>query len=341
MIPNSNEELDFPMTPIVDSYGREHGSLRISVTDRCNIRCFYCMPENVKFLPQHSILSFEEIHRIVGILARHGVTRVRLTGGEPLVRSEIWNLVKLLKSVRGIEEVALTTNGILLGDQAEKLKASGLDRINVSLDSIDRDKFKEITRRDALDKVLAGIDSALGAGFEKIRINAVSVNGISETEVEPLVSWAQEQGLHLRFIEFMPLDGDQAWQTQQVFTGAMLREIIEKKFGPLTPVYRERSSQPATDFQLSEIGPPIGFIDSVTEPFCQACDRMRITAEGKLRNCLFSTEEWDLKELIRAKSTDEQIEERIRFGIKHKKRGHGTDSGRFVRPERAMYQIGG
>jgi len=341
VIPNSNENLDFPMIPIVDSYGREHRSLRISVTDRCNIRCFYCMPENVKFLPQHSILSFEEIHRIAGILARHGVTRVRLTGGEPLVRSEIWNLVELLKSVNGIEEVALTTNGILLSDQAEKLKASGLDRINVSLDSIDRDKFKKITRRDALDKVLAGIDSAIGAGFEKIRINAVSVNGISETEVEPLVTWAQEKGLHLRFIEFMPLDGDQAWQNQQVLTGAMLREIIEKKFGPLTPVCPERSSQPATDFQLSEIGPPIGFIDSVTEPFCQACDRMRITAEGKLRNCLFSTEEWDLKELIRANATDEQIEERIRFGIKHKKRGHGTDSGRFVRPERAMYQIGG
>ena len=341
MNPNSNKNFDLPIIPIVDSFGRKHRSLRISVTDRCNIRCFYCMPENVKFLPQDSILSFEEIHRIAGILARQGVSRVRLTGGEPLVRSQLWNLVELLKSVRGIEEVALTTNGILLSDQAEKLKASGLDRINVSLDSIDRDKFKEITRRDALDKVLAGIDAAISAGFENIRINAVSVNGISETEVVPLVTWAQQQGLHLRFIEFMPLDGDQAWQNQQVFTGVMLREIIEKKFGSLTPVYRERSSQPATDFQLSEVGPLIGFIDSVTEPFCQACDRMRITAEGKLRNCLFSTEEWDLKELIRANATDERIEERIRLGIKHKKRGHGSDSGRFVRPERAMYQIGG
>jgi cyclic pyranopterin phosphate synthase len=139
----------------------------------------------------------------------------------------------------------------------------------------------------------------------------------------------------------MPLDGDQAWQNQQVFTGAMLREIIEKNFGPLIPLFRERSSQPANDFQLSKNGPPIGFIDSVTEPFCQACDRMRITSEGKLRNCLFSTEEWDLKELVRSNATDEEIEERIRFGIKHKKRGHGTDTGRFVRPERAMYQIGG
>ena len=329
------------MIPIVDSFQREHRSLRISVTDRCNIRCFYCMPENVKFLPQDSILSFEEIHRIAGILARHGVSRIRLTGGEPLVRSEIWNLVELLKSVRGVEEVALTTNGILLSDQATKLKASGLDRINVSLDSIDRDKFKEITRRDALDKVLTGIDTAISVGFENIRINAVSVNGISETEVAPLVAWAQKKGLHLRFIEFMPLDGDQAWQNQQVFTGAMLRKIIEKNFGPLIPLFRERSSQPANDFQLSKNGPPIGFIDSVTEPFCQACDRMRITSEGKLRNCLFSIEEWDLKELVRSNATDEQIEERIRFGIKHKKLGHGTDTGRFVRPERAMYQIGG
>ena len=338
---NQTAKSKLQMSPIVDTFGREHCSLRISVTDRCNIRCFYCMPENVKFLPQDSILSFEEIHRVVEILARQGVSRVRLTGGEPLVRSEIWNLVGLLKSIPGIDEVALTTNGILLVDQAAKLKGSGLDRINVSLDSIDREKFKEITRRDALDKVLAGIDAAINAGFENLRINAVAVKGISETEVVPLVSWAQRQNLHLRFIEFMPLDGDQAWENQQVFTGAMLREIIEENFGSLTPVARDRSSQPATDFQVSNQGPPIGFIDSVTEPFCQSCDRMRITSEGKLRNCLFSTEEWDLKELIRSDASDEDIEKRIRLGIHHKKLGHGSNSGRFVRPERAMYQIGG
>lgn len=338
---NQNAKSKLQMSPIVDTFGREHRSLRISVTDRCNIRCFYCMPENVKFLPQDSILSFEEIHRVVEILARQGVSRVRLTGGEPLVRSEIWNLVGLLKSIPGIDEVALTTNGILLVDQAAKLKGSGLDRINVSLDSIGPEKFKEITRRDALDKVLAGIDAAINAGFENLRINAVAVKGISETEVVPLVSWAQRQNLHLRFIEFMPLDGDQAWENQQVFTGAMLREIIEENFGSLTPVARDRSSQPATDFQVSNQGPPIGFIDSVTEPFCQSCDRMRITSEGKLRNCLFSTEEWDLKELIRSDASDEDIEKRIRLGIHHKKLGHGSNSGRFVRPERAMYQIGG
>ncbi len=338
---DSNQDSDMRVNPIVDSYGRVHRSLRISVTDRCNIRCFYCMPENVKFLPQDSILTFEEIHRVVEILAKQGVSRVRLTGGEPLVRSELWNLVKLLKSVSGIEEIALTTNGILLKDQAEKLKSSGLDRINVSLDSIDRDKFKEITRRDALDKVLAGLDAAIDAGFTNTRINAVSVKGISETEVIPLVSWAQEQGLHLRFIEFMPLDGDQAWQDQQVFSGTMLRAIIETEFGALVPVERDRSSQPSTDFQLSEGGSHIGFIDSVTEPFCQSCDRMRITAEGKFRNCLFSTEEWDLKQLIRSNASNDQIEQRIRDGIQHKKLGHGSDSGRFVRPERAMYQIGG
>lgn len=341
MIQNQDQKSNLPMAPIVDSHGRVHRSLRISVTDRCNIRCFYCMPENVKFLPQDSILNFEEIHRVVQILARQGVSRVRLTGGEPLVRSEIWNLVELVKSVPGINEVALTTNGILLSDQAKKLKSSGLDRINVSLDSIDPEKFKEITRRDALDKVLAGIDAAVQAGFDNIRINAVSVKGISETEVLPLVSWAQQQNLHLRFIEFMPLDGDQAWQNQQVFTGARLRSIIEANFGSLTPVRRGHASQPATDFQLSDGSAPIGFIDSVTEPFCQTCDRMRITAEGKLRNCLFSTQEWDLKDLIRSNASDAQIEERIRLGIQHKKLGHGSDSGRFVRPERAMYQIGG
>ncbi|MCP4478814.1 MAG: GTP 3',8-cyclase MoaA [Planctomycetaceae bacterium] len=341
MIQNQDEKTYLPIAPIVDSHGRVHRSLRISVTDRCNIRCFYCMPENVKFLPQDSILNFEEIHRVVQILAHQGVSRVRLTGGEPLVRSELWNLVKLLKSTPGIDEVALTTNGILLGEQAQKLKSSGLDRINVSLDSIDPEKFKEITRRDALDKVLAGIDAAVEAGFDNIRINAVSVKGISETEVIPLVSWAQQQSLHLRFIEFMPLDGDQAWQDQQVLTGAMLRSIIETKFGSLIPVRRGHASQPATDFQLSDGAASIGFIDSVTEPFCQSCDRMRITAEGKLRNCLFSTEEWDLKELIRSNASDAQIEEQIRLGIRHKKLGHGSDTGRFVRPERAMYQIGG
>ena len=341
MDPTSKQKLASRINPIVDSYGREHRSLRISVTDRCNIRCFYCMPENVKFLPQESILSFEEIRQVVEILARHGVNRVRITGGEPLVRSEIWNLVSQLKSVSGIDEVALTTNGILLLDQAQKLRDSGLDRINVSLDSIDPVKFKEITRRDALDKVFAGIDAAILAGFDNIRINAVSVRGISETEVIPLVSWAQQKGLHLRFIEFMPLDGDKAWQDQQVFTGAMMRQMIEDEFGTLSPVVRDRSSQPSADFQLRGDGPQIGFIDSVTEPFCSSCDRMRITAEGKLRNCLFSTEEWDLKQLIRSNGSVEQIEQRIREGIQHKKLGHGSDTGRFVRPDRAMYQIGG
>ena len=217
--------------PIVDSFGRVHKSFRISVTDRCNIRCFYCMPETVQFLPRHEILTFEEITRVAEISASAGVSRIRLTGGEPLVRGQLWKLIRMLKSIDGIDDVALTTNGILLADQAEQLRSLGLDRVNVSLDTLDPATFERITRRKGLEKVLAGIDAAIDVGFEQVRINAVSMAGITDSEIVPLAQYARSKQLELRFIEFMPLDGDEAWNRDQVLTGEHIRQTINQKRG--------------------------------------------------------------------------------------------------------------
>jgi cyclic pyranopterin phosphate synthase len=327
--------------PIIDTFGRAHTSVRVGVTDRCNIRCFYCMPEVVKFLPQRDVLSFEEIERVVRILASKGVDRVRITGGEPLVRAEISKLISMIRQIEGIQDIALTTNGLLLAEQAEQLKSAGLDRLNVSLDTIDPDVFERITRRKGLEKVLDGIAAAKRVGFENIRLNAVSIAGISETEIVPLAKFARGQNLELRFIEFMPLDGEQAWQTQQVLSGAKVRELITAEVGSLEPSERSNPSQPAVDFRYSDGLGSVGFINSVTEPFCKSCDRIRITAEGKFRNCHFSSVEWDVRETLRSGANDEEIERLIRECVTAKKLGHGTNDGEFLRPEKAMYQIGG
>jgi cyclic pyranopterin phosphate synthase len=327
--------------PIVDSFGRVHDSLRVSVTDRCNIRCFYCMPEIVRFLPHRQILTFEEIHRLVQITAGMGVRKIRLTGGEPLVRAQLWKLVEMLVSVDGIEDVALTTNGLLLAEQAQQLKDAGLNRLNVSLDSINPRVFEKITRRQGLDKVLAGIEAAQDAGFEKIRLNAVSIIGISESEIVPLAAYARQHDLELRFIEFMPLDADQAWNSEQVLTGSNALRILEDRFGALEPTARTDPQQPAVDYRFVDGKGVVGFINSVSEPFCQLCNRMRVTAEGMFRNCLFSTQEWDLRELLRSGADERQIQDRIRECVHAKKTGHGIDSEDFVRPQKAMYQIGG
>ena len=327
--------------PIIDRFGRVHNSLRIGVTDRCNIRCFYCMPESVQFLPRADLLSFEEIERLVIILAQNGVDRIRITGGEPLVRSELWRLIEMLKAVPGINEIALTTNGLLLAQQAQQLKSAGLDRLNVSLDSIDPKVFEQITRRKGLDKVLEGIEAAQATGLNNIRINAVSISGITESEIVPLAEFARQKNLELRFIEFMPLDGDQAWETGQVLSGAAVKSLIESNIGAMVPVERDNPSQPAVDFTYQDHDARVGFINSVTEPFCSDCNRMRVTAEGKFRNCLFSSSEWDIRNLLRSGASDAEIESAIRECIGAKKAGHGTDDGKFLRPEKAMYQIGG
>jgi cyclic pyranopterin phosphate synthase len=328
--------------PLIDPLGRVHTNLRLSVTDRCNIRCFYCMPdENVRFKPRSELLTFEEIERFVRVAARLGVNKLRLTGGEPLVRHDLAKLVARLRAIEGIHDIALTTNGILLEEQAQALKDAGLTRVNISLDSLSAETFRKIARRDGLDRVLAGIHAAKRVGFTKIRLNAVAIKGITEPEIVPLTRFARENEMEMRFIEFMPLDAEQNWQHDQVLNGEEIRAAIEEAIGPLEPANRPDPSQPATDFQFADGSGTVGFINPVSQPFCEDCNRLRLTAEGQVRNCLFSTVEWDARAVLRKGGSDSELTQLIRDCVRAKKPGHGIDSSDFVRPERAMYQIGG
>jgi cyclic pyranopterin phosphate synthase len=328
-------------SPLVDQLGRTHHSLRISVTDRCNIRCFYCMPdENIRFKPRHEILSFEEITRFVRVVSQMGVRRLRLTGGEPLVRADLHQLVTQLAALPDVEDLALTTNGILLAEQAVALRRAGLQRLNISLDTLSEATFQKISRRPGLERVLAGIAAAQDAGFESIRLNAIAIRSLTEQEIVPLARFACERGLELRFIEYMPLDAEEHWQSADVLDGDAIRQILEKEFGPLEPIAPPHPSQPATDFVYAG-GGRIGLIQPVSHPFCDACDRLRLTAEGQVRNCLFSTREWDARQLLRGDGTDDEIAELVRECVWAKAPAHGIGSDEFVRPERAMYQIGG
>jgi cyclic pyranopterin phosphate synthase len=327
---------------LTDRFGRAHNNLRISVTDRCNIRCVYCMPnEDVQFRPREEILSFEEITRFVRVVAKMGVNRLRLTGGEPLVRQDVPRLIQQLQAIPGIEDIALTTNGILLGQQAYELYDAGLHRLNISLDTLNEEVFQEIARRPGLRRVLEGIFAAKRAGFKNIRLNALAIAGLNEEDIVPLVEFARRHELELRFIEFMPLDAEDKWQRRQVISGESIREILESVFGPLVPAKRNDPSQPAVDFQFADGRGRIGFINPVTQPFCGDCNRLRLTAEGQIRNCLFSTEEWDARALLRDGGSDEQIADLVQLAVGAKKAGHGIDSDEFIKPDRAMYQIGG
>ncbi|MDG2013795.1 MAG: GTP 3',8-cyclase MoaA [Pirellulaceae bacterium] len=327
---------------LLDSFGRSHTSLRLSVTDRCNIRCFYCMPsEQIEFLPRPEVLSFEELTRATRIFCQLGITKLRLTGGEPLVRRDLPELVRQLSEIPEIQEIAMTTNAILLERFAAELRAAGLHRINISLDTLDTQQFKEITRRDNLEDVMRGIQAAQEAGFEEIRLNAVAVKGLIESQIIPLTRFCLEHALKLRFIEFMPLNSSGRWSDEDVLTGAKIRNMIEQEMGELMPVQRLDPAQPASDFRLAEHDGSIGFINSVSEPFCQACNRLRLTADGKIRNCLFSEEEWDLRSLLRTEATDQQIQQAMLECVKNKKAAHGIGSADFQKPQRAMYQIGG
>jgi cyclic pyranopterin phosphate synthase len=329
-------------SPLVDQLGRTHHSLRISVTDRCNIRCFYCMSnENVRFKPRDEILSFEEIVRFVRVVSQLGVRRLRLTGGEPLVRSDVPQLVKQLAALPHVEDLALTTNGILLAEQAEALRRAGLRRLNISLDTLTEEVFQKITRREGLDRVLAGIEAALHAGFESIRLNAIAIRGLTEVEIVPLARFARDRGLELRFIEYMPLDAEQHWQAADVLDGEAIRRIVEAEFGPLLPATAPHPSQPAVEFAYADGSGRLGLIHPVSQPFCEGCDRLRLTAEGQVRNCLFSAVEWDARALLRGAGSDDEIAQLVRDCVWAKARAHGIGSREFVRPERAMYQIGG
>jgi cyclic pyranopterin phosphate synthase len=328
--------------PLVDRLGRVHSSLRVSVTDRCNIRCFYCMPlENVVFRPREELLTFEEIERFVRVAVTLGISEVRLTGGEPLVRADLPVLVERLASIEGIEDLALTTNGILLTEQAAALKAAGLDRLNVSLDSLSEETFQKISRRTGLQRVLDGIFVAREAGFQNIRLNAVAIRGLTEAEIVPLAEFARTHDFDLRFIEFMPLDADNKWEQQQVLTCDEIRQMLEAALCPLVASRRNDLSQPAVDFHFADGRGSIGFINPISHPFCSDCNRLRITAEGQVRNCLFSTVEWDARAVMRNGGTDQEVGELLRDCVWNKQPAHGVGEADFVKPARAMYQIGG
>jgi cyclic pyranopterin phosphate synthase len=327
--------------PLRDAHGRQITDLRVSVTDRCNFRCRYCMPaEGMKWLDRSQVLSFEEITRLVGVFAGLGITDVRLTGGEPLARREFPRLVAMLREIAGIRDLSLTTNGYLLERDAAALVDAGIDRVNVSIDSLARDRFHEITRRDALPQVLRGL--AAIAAHERVRpikVNAVAMRDFTEHEVFSFCELARNADYQVRFIEFMPLDGDRAWSPDQVLTGAELRALIDAVH-PLEPLPREPHAT-ARVFRFRDGRGEIGFINPVSEPFCADCNRIRLTAEGELRTCLFSVRETDLREPLRAGATDAELERVIGDAVWRKELKHHVNEPGFVAPPRTMSAIGG
>jgi cyclic pyranopterin phosphate synthase len=329
------------MEPLRDSWGREIKSLRVSVTDKCNFRCRYCMPaEGLEWLERDELLSFEEIERLVRVLARMGVDEVRLTGGEPLVRRDLPTLVGMLAAKPGVRDLSLTTNGVLLDRFAAPLVEAGLRRLNVSLDSLSHVRFAEITRRDALDRVLAGLAAAeCHPELRPIKVNCVAIKGFTEEEVPALAELARRKPYVVRFIEFMPLDADQAWRGDDVLTGGEIRALIEERW-PLEELPAKASST-ARRFRFVDGAGEIGFVNPVSEPFCSTCDRIRLTADGQLRTCLFSRREWDLKTPLRDGSSDERLDELIRFAVAHKELKQKINDPGFVRASRSMSQIGG
>jgi cyclic pyranopterin phosphate synthase len=335
------------VTELIDGFGRRHTDLRVSVTDRCTLRCSYCMPAEVVFRPREELLRYEEIARVVRVAAGLGIRTLRLTGGEPLLRRGLSTLVRLLVAVPGIEEVSLTTNGLLLAEQAADLREAGLARLNVSLDALSEEGFQQITKRTGLDCVLAGIAAARHAGFTDLRINAVSIRGMTEREIVPLARFCRREGLCLRFIEFMPLDGAGTWDGGSVLSGDEVRAILTREVGPLERIlasdrsHHVDASQPAVDWRWADGAGIVGFIDAVTNPFCDRCDRLRLTADGQFRNCLFATDEWDVRSVLRGEGDDEAIAAMLLRCVAAKRAAHGIGSPDFERPARSMYQIGG
>ncbi|TDT15531.1 cyclic pyranopterin phosphate synthase [Ilumatobacter fluminis] len=324
---------------LVDPYGRVVRDLRIAVTDRCNFRCTYCMPEEgMEWMPRSEILTFEEITRVARIcVEQYGFTGIRLTGGEPTIRAHFSRLVSQLSGL-GID-VAMTTNAATLRNTAHDLHAAGLNRINISLDTLDREKFERMTRRDELENVLAGIDAAIDAGFEPVKINAVIERGVNDDELVDLARFGRDTGVEVRFIEFMPLDATDEWQRSKVVGQdeivARLSEVWELEQVPA------RGAAPADRWRYTDGGGLVGVIPTVTKPFCGDCDRVRLTADGQLRTCLFSTDEFDLRAALRDGETDEQIAARIEAAVGTKWAGHQINQVNFIRPKRNMSQIGG
>jgi GTP 3',8-cyclase len=327
---------------LTDGYGRVHDNLRIGVTDRCNIRCFYCMPEDgVTFVPRGEILSFEEIVRFVRVAVSLGVRKLRVTGGEPLVRKDLPELIRQLHAIDGIEDLALTTNAVLLADQAQALYDAGLRRINIHLDTLDPQRFREITRRDDFDRVMRGIDTCLRLGYGPIKLNAVAVKGLTDEDIVPLARFGRERGIEVRYIEFMPLDAQGLWDRSSVLLADEMIERLSREISPLIEIPDRDPHAPATEYRFADGIGSVGFIASVSRPFCGNCNRIRLTADGKLRYCLFAIEETDIKGILRSGAGDEEIERTIRSVVGAKWEGHEINTSRFVAPPRPMYAIGG
>ena len=329
------------MEKLTDTYARVANNLRISVTDRCNFRCRYCMPEEgMEWLKRNMLLTFEEIGRLVGIFSSLGVSKIRLTGGEPLMRQELWKLVGMVRGIRGIRDIALTTNGYFLKDQAGLLKDAGLDRINVSLDSLDPATFSAMARREYFDRTWEGIEEALRCGLSPVKVNVVLIRGVNDGEIESFARLARSRPIIVRFIEFMPIGREDGWRIDSVVP---TQEVVERidAVSPIVPVPRETAGAPAERYRFADGMGEIGVISSVTQPFCADCNRIRITSDGKFRTCLFSLKETDLRTLLRGNTPDEEIAAVIQRAVRGKEEGHLINRPGFLRPERTMSSIGG
>ncbi|GAA1687506.1 GTP 3',8-cyclase MoaA [Microbacterium sediminicola] len=351
--------------PLVDRFGRVHRDLRISLTDRCSLRCTYCMPaEGVEWLAKDSILTTDELVRVARVLAELGITEVRLTGGEPLLRRDVVEVVRRMAEIEGVDgplDVSMTTNGLKLPQLAEPLREAGLSRVNISIDTLQPERFAALTRRDRLDDVLAGIDAARTAGFSPLKLNAVPMRGVNDDEIVDLVQFAVDNGAQMRFIEQMPLDAGHTWSRTEMVDAAEILDRLSARF-TLTEI-GERGSSPAQEYRIDDTATTVGVIASVTAPFCGACDRVRLTADGQVRNCLFAREESDLLPLLRGSAVagrgeasvdtdpsgayragpadDDAIADLLQRTIAGKRAGHGIDDPGFLQPQRPMSAIGG
>jgi GTP 3',8-cyclase len=331
------------MELLVDSYGRRIKSMRISITDKCNFRCTYCMPaEGLSWHKKAELLSYEEIERVARIAVKIGIEQIRLTGGEPLVRRDVSVLIRLLRNIGELRSLSLTTNGLLLKQQAKVLAEAGLTRINVSLDSLVREKFAHMTRRDQLDRVLEGLaELEHYPSICPIKVNAVAMRGFSEEEVLDFACLARREAYIVRWIEFMPLDADQIWRREDILTGKEIKQIIESEYGPLQPVANTNPAETARRYTFSDGIGEVGFINPVSEPFCSSCDRIRLTADGQLRTCLFATQETDLRSVIRSGADDETVAHTLRQAVWRKELKHYIGDKQFKRIGRSMSMIGG
>jgi cyclic pyranopterin phosphate synthase len=328
-------------SPLVDTQGREVRDLRISVTDRCNLRCVYCMPaEGMPWLPKGDLLTYEEITRFSAVCLDLGVRGIRLTGGEPTVRADLPVLVRMLSGLRPDLDLSMTTNGLKLVAMAEQLRQAGLRRVNVSLDTLDRRRFHQIARRDRFDEVIAGLEAARRVGFHPIKVNVVLMRGFNEDEAVPLARWGREQGYEVRFIEWMPLDFGHSWSREKLVPAAEILRQIDAQF-PVEPARQADPSAPATLYRYRDGQGSVGVIASVTRPFCGHCDRIRLTADGQIRTCLFALKEYDFRAALRNGASDPEIAELLKAAVWRKEPGHLINSPYFKQPERGMSAIGG